>query len=148
MRETSGAERVAGYREAVEAAGLPFDPLLAPQGDWTVEAGYRMMSDVLALPDPPTAAVVASHTMVVGALQALRAGGLTVPRDMALVSFDDTATWPVVDPPITALEGRDDDVGALAAKLLLDRLSAPGLAGGYEIRLPMRLIVRRSCGCL
>lgn len=146
-RETSGAERLDGYRTALTMAGLPFDEALAREGDWTQEAGTRLMNELLALPQPPSALVVASHSMVVGALLALRAAGKRVPDDVALVSFDDTPSGPVMDPPLTALESQDADVGRLAAEMLLARLRSPEARGGYEMRLPVRLLVRRSCGC-
>lgn len=146
-KETSGAERLAGYRVALSEADLPFDAALALEGDWTQEAGLRQMAELLALPRPPTAVVVASHSMVVGAMLALRAAGQRVPEDMAVVSFDDTPAGPVMDPPLTALESQDYDVGRLAAEMLLARLRSPDSPAGYEVRLPVRLIVRRSCGC-
>lgn len=147
LRETSGAERLAGYTQALQDAGLPFDPLLAREGDWSREAGQRMMDVLLELPEPPTAVVVASHTMVVGALLVLRARGRRVPVDMALVSFDDTPSWPVMDPPITALESNDYELGRLAAELLLARLRGQGTAGRSVVRLSAPLVLRRSCGC-
>lgn len=146
-RETSGAERLAGYRAALSEAGLRDDPALICEGDWSQEAGSRLMAELLALPVPPSAVVVASHSMVVGALLALRAAGKRVPDDVALVCFDDTPSGPVMDPPLTALESQDYDLGRLAAEMLLARLRSPDSRGGYEVRLPARLLVRRSCGC-
>ncbi len=158
LRETSGHERLDGYRLALAAHALPFDARLAHEGDWLQESGARLMADALALPDPPTAVVVACQAMALGALQALRRAGRRVPDDVALVSFDDTPAAALLDPPLTTLESHDYDVGRLAAEMLLARLAAadnargtavrdgPG-TGTKDIRLSTRLVARRSCGC-
>lgn len=147
VQDTSGGERLTGYRQALDAAGLTSDPTIEMQGDWSQGAGQRLMGELLALAERPSAVVVASYAMMVGALLTVSAAGLRVPDDVALVSFDDTPFWPVIDPAITALESRDYEVGRLAAELLLGRLRSPTSAGGNVIRVPARLLARRSCGC-
>lgn len=146
-RETSGSERLTGYCEALLTMGLPYDGDLVCEGDWSRQSGVSHMTSLLQFPERPTAVVVASHSMVVGALLALRAAGLRVPDDMALVSFDDSPLWPVLDPPITALNSQDEEVGRLAAHLLLERLRDASPRAAVTIRLPVRLVARRSCGC-
>lgn len=147
LRESSGVERLKGYRAGLEGAGLPFDPRLALEGDWSLESGRRMMEAVLDLPTACGAVVVGCHAMALGALLALRAAGQRVPADVALVSFDDVPYGSMMDPPLTALQSQDYDVGRLAAEMLLAHLDNPDARGGCEVRLPARLVVRRSCGC-
>ena len=100
---------------------------------------------MMAAAEPPTAIVAASDTLAIGALRAVRATGLRVPEGVALVSFDDPVFADLLDPPVTALSRHDREIGELAAGLLLHVLA--GEADRPEVRIPLELIVRRSCGC-
>jgi LacI family transcriptional regulator len=147
QHETSGAERLAGYRQALERAGIPCDARLVAEGDWTEQSAYRLVPALLACPDPPTALVIASSLMAIGALLALRERGYSVPLDMAVACFDDAPWAPLIEPPLTALSRQDYAVGATAAGLILDQLATGEERRPREEILPLRLIVRRSCGC-
>jgi DNA-binding LacI/PurR family transcriptional regulator len=147
LHETSGVDRLSGYRQALVAAGLPYEPDLVVEGDWTEPSGYAAAGRLLDLPDPPTALFVAGSPPAVGALLALRDRGIAVPGEVALACFDDTPWAPLVEPPLTALERQDYALGQVAADLILEQLSAQPPASPRERLLPMRLVVRRSCGC-
>ena len=147
LHETSGADRRSGYGRALAAAGLPYDPALVVEGDWTEPSGYAAALRLLNLADPPTALFVAGSLLAVGALLALRDRGIAVPDAMAVACFDDTPWAPLVEPPLTALERQDYALGRIAAELILEQLSAQPPASPRERLLPMRLVVRRSCGC-
>lgn len=147
LEETSGADRLVGYRQALAAAGIPYDPELIGAGDWTECAGYDQTQHLLALPRPPTALMIASSSMAVGALSALRGHGVSVPDALALACFDDTQWMPLVDPPLTALCRQDYVLGQSAAELILDQLTGRHAGLPRERLLPMELVVRRSCGC-
>jgi LacI family transcriptional regulator len=145
---TSGIERLDGFRHAVAAAGLDCPDEYVRVGDpaWSAASGAEATAALLALPTPPTAIVAASDTLALGALEALRAAGARVPDDVALVSFDDPYFGDLLDPPLTALSRAERELGDLAASLLLAALEGTGGPPG-ETRVPVRLIVRRSCGC-
>ncbi|MFN8620368.1 MAG: LacI family DNA-binding transcriptional regulator [Chloroflexota bacterium] len=144
--ETSGAERLAGYRLGMLAHGLPVDERWVRQGDWTVGSGQVETAALLALAEPPTAIISADAAGALGALLALREAGLRVPRQMALACFDEPAGGALIDPPLTTLVSRDREMGELAATLVLRALEDPD-AETVDVRLPMELAVRRSCGC-
>jgi LacI family transcriptional regulator len=72
---------------------------------------------------------------------------LRVPGDVAVVSFDDPPHGELFDPPITALARNERYMGELAATLLLHALQSDQTGPPAEVRLPVRLIIRRSCGC-
>lgn len=144
--ETSGADRLAGYNQTLQRAGVPLDPELVVVGDWTEASGYAQTLRLLDLPEPPSALVVASSAMAVGALSALRGHGVAVPRTVALVCFDDTPWTPLVDPPLTALHRQDYMLGQVAAELILARLAGQTVSPRERL-LPMELVIRRSCGC-
>jgi DNA-binding LacI/PurR family transcriptional regulator len=105
------------------------------------------MASLLALAEPPTAIVTSGDTLALGAMSACREAGLRLPDDIALVSFDDPEFGSLLDPPVTALARGDLELGRVAAKLLLDGLRGEAPADPPEVRLPVELVVRRSCGC-
>ena len=101
----------------------------------------------MALDEPPSAIVAASDTLALGALRQLRRMGRTVPADVALVCFDDPVDGDLLDPPMTALGRHYGDLGELAAGVLLRALRDGSDGDPVEIRVPLELVVRRSCGC-
>ncbi|MGA9700224.1 LacI family DNA-binding transcriptional regulator, partial [Pseudomonas sp.] len=82
-------ERVAGYRAALQAAGLGFDPRLLVNGGSDTAPARKATAQLLALPEPPTAIMAGNNLMTLGAMQALRDAHIEVPEQMALVGFDD-----------------------------------------------------------
>jgi LacI family transcriptional regulator len=146
---TSGIERLDGFRAAMTAAGLAIPPEHVVLGDdaWSVESGRKAALELLSLADRPTGLVAASDTLAVGAIQAARAAGLRVPEDVAVVSFDDPFFGDLLDPPITALARSERQLGELAASLLLHAIETRRFGPPTEVRLPVELIVRGSCGC-
>lgn len=144
--ETSGRERLTGFRRGLAQNGLALDEALIRDGNWTHEAGSRQTAALLATDPPPTAIVFVDAFTALGGLVAIRNSGLRVPEDVAVVSFDDWDAGEVLDPSLTALAQRGLQVGDLAASLLVRALEHT-IVGGIDVRIPMELIVRRSCGC-
>jgi DNA-binding LacI/PurR family transcriptional regulator len=145
---TSADERLAALREAAAAAGLALPAGYVGHGDaaWSEASGERAAAEMLAASDRPTALIAASDTLAVGTLRAARRAGLRVPDDVALVSFDEPVFADLLDPPLTSLSRHDREIGELAARLLLRVLGGED-AAAIEIRVPLELKVRRSCGC-
>jgi LacI family transcriptional regulator len=148
LSETSGAERLAGYRQALTASGYPCDPKLIAEGDWTEPGGYAHTARLLDVDNPPTALVIASSLMAVGTLLALRDRRIAVPDQMAIVCFDDAPWATLIEPPLTALGRQDYALGTTAAELILKQLDGATTGAGRDHLLPMVLVPRRSCGCL
>ena len=145
-RETSGAERLEGFRLGMLGNGLPVDERCIRPGDWTEATGRRETSALLALPEPPTAIVYPCADIALGGLGELNAQHVAVPGEVAIACFDDTGAAPLLDPPLTALVRRDREVGDLAASMVLRALEHR-TAGPMDLRIPMELAIRRSCGC-
>ena len=146
---TSGIERLEGYRVAVRELGLVERDDYTQFGEttWSAHSGADAMERLLALPAPPTAVVTSGESFAMGALSACRIRGLDVPGDVALVSFDDPPFGDLLDPALTALERNEEEMGRLAVSLLLHALQATTVPEPAEVRLPVRLVLRRSCGC-
>jgi DNA-binding LacI/PurR family transcriptional regulator len=146
---TSGVERLDGYRAAIRALGLVEreDYVQFSEADWSPHSGAEAVERLLAVGDPPTAIVTSGESLALGALSACRTKGLRVPDDLALVSFDDPPFGDLLDPPLTALNRNEEEMGRLAASLLLYALGSTVPPPPAEVRLPLELVVRRSCGC-
>jgi DNA-binding LacI/PurR family transcriptional regulator len=145
---TSGIERLDGFRAAIARHGLAVAPELVVLGDehWSPRSGKEAAARLLALEHRPTAIVAAGDTLAFGSLEALREAGLRAPDDVALACFDDPLFADFLDPPLTALARVERSLGELAAQLLLETIA--GKRGdAVEVRLPVELVVRRSCGC-
>jgi LacI family transcriptional regulator len=146
---TSGLERLEGFHAAVARFGLDDRSGYVQLADavWSPQSGAAAMGRLIALADPPTAVVTSGDTLALGAMSACRAAGLRMPDDVALASFDDPTFGDLLDPPVTALARNEAELGRLAASLLLHALESGSSGPPTEVRLPVELVVRRSCGC-
>ncbi|WP_397452977.1 LacI family DNA-binding transcriptional regulator [Pseudomonas sp. NA-150] len=140
-------ERVAGYRAALEAAGLAFAPVLLVQGESSSEPARVATRQLLALVEPPTAIVAANNLMTLGAMHALRDAKIAVPEQMALVGFDDFDWADFFVPRLTVIAQPVKALGERAVQLLLRRIEAPD-SETLSVRLAPTLRIRNSCGCL
>ncbi|MEB0077688.1 LacI family DNA-binding transcriptional regulator [Pseudomonas sp. CCI3.2] len=139
-------ERIDGYRAALSAAGLPFDPALLVNGESSSEPARLATGHLLALASPPTAIMAANNMMTIGAMHALRDAGIGVPEQMALVGFDDFDWADFFVPRLTVVAQPVEALGARAVKLLLKRIESPE-GKRQTVRLPPTLRIRNSCGC-
>jgi LacI family transcriptional regulator len=140
------SERISGYHQGLIAAGLGHTHDLVVSGSSESAGAERATADLLSRADPPTALVTANNAMTIGALQALRRLGLTVPDDIALCCFDDFAWADLFSPRLTAIAQPSREIGAEAVRVLLDRLAAPDRPA-RTLRLPCAFVHRSSCGC-
>jgi LacI family transcriptional regulator len=115
----SATERLHGYLEALDGAGIPFDPALVTGCELTVEDTAIAVRDMLTLPEPPTAILTTETNAMVGALQAIRQSGLSYPRDVSLIGFDDNSWSSVMDPPLTMIAQPMTHLGETAAEQLM-----------------------------
>lgn len=139
----TAADRVEGYRRALTDHGLA-DAASAFFGEFTIDSGYTLARQALALTPQPTALFAANNFIAVGALRALREVGLSVPDDISVVAFDDLPESMLIDPFLTVVRQPAYEIGRRATALLLDRLTAKAAAEPREIILPTELVVRRS----
>jgi LacI family transcriptional regulator len=142
-RTTTGLRRLAGYKAALREVGLPVDPSLIARADFRVDGGYQAARGLLRRPDPPDGLFVANNLMTVGALEALAAEGVDIPREIAIVGFDDTSWSTALRPALTAVSQPTYEMGQRAAELLIDRVGGAALQP-RDITLHARLIVRGS----
>jgi LacI family transcriptional regulator len=131
-------ERVLGYRLGLGRAGLAWDEEL-------VSADGKL-GPLLDLSSPPTAVVAGDHMVLTNVLHEVRARGLRIGRDLAIVSYDEVEWSELVDPPLTTMAQPIEEIGRTAVRLLLSRITDPERAP-ETIRLAPTLMHRSSCGC-
>jgi LacI family transcriptional regulator, repressor for deo operon, udp, cdd, tsx, nupC, and nupG len=142
-RCTVSPDRLAGYRDALLAGGIDYDPSLVEPGDFLFESGEAAAHKLLALRDPPTALFCANDACALGAMRHVRSLGLTVPRDVSIVGFDDIHLSVQSEPPLTTMRQPRFDIGFAAMTLLLDILAGiPNLV--TQLTLPVDMVVRGS----
>jgi DNA-binding LacI/PurR family transcriptional regulator len=138
-------ERLAGYQEVLGQYKIPYDPSLVEEGTWEVQSGYHAAKKFLLMPDRPTAIFAANDLMALGAIYAIQDAGLNVPKDIAVVGYDDREITSFSNPTITTICPPSFEMGQLAAQLILDRLEDQ-IEIKDPIRVQSRLIIRESCG--
>jgi LacI family transcriptional regulator len=143
---SSAQDRAEGYRASLAAHGVPVDEGLIFTGDFKQESGSRLAELVLACEPRPTAIFAANNFIALGVLQTLQAAQLRVPEDMALVCVDDLPFLSAIDPFLTVAAQPAYEMGAVAARLLVERLTTRQTGKAREVILPPQLIIRRSCG--
>jgi LacI family transcriptional regulator/LacI family repressor for deo operon, udp, cdd, tsx, nupC, and nupG len=141
---STGRERLRGYKDAHSQAGIPVRSELIRLGDFKQESGRTMAHELLSLSDPPTALFVCNGLMTAGALEAIAVRGLKIPKQVAIVGFDDLPLAAVLNPPLTVVHQPAYEVGKCAAELLLKRID-DGSRPATNLKLMPELIVRKSC---
>lgn len=137
-------ERYAGYRGALDEAGIRFDSSLTIfEGGWEPSATSAMVDAVVRLPERATALVCGSDLVAVGAVRHLLDSGFAVPRDVAVCGFDEFPFAPHVEPALTTVAVPAWEMGK-AAGVCLIRALAGHRDPGREIRLPVTVRVRAS----
>jgi DNA-binding LacI/PurR family transcriptional regulator len=137
-------DRTQGYKLALEAAGVGFDPGLVVEGDWSYPSGYRAMQKLLDRGHSFSALFAQNDRMAIAAIRALREGDRRVPQDVAVVGYDDVPAAEYCDPPLTTVRQPMQEVGKVATRLLIQAIEEPGAAQG-EVLLRGELIQRCSC---
>jgi LacI family transcriptional regulator len=141
------AERHRGFGEALAEAGLEFDPdLLLSSGGIHLDQSRTAVRRVLKRRDRPSALVSASMVLSIGALEAIRDVGLSIPDDIAFATFDEPAFADLFSPRLTSVVQPAFDVGRQGMRLLLRRIRQRD-APVRTVRLMPRIAHRESCGC-
>ncbi len=141
LNTTAALDRLTGYRQALQQYGLTVDEALIAEGDFTEESGARAMQQLL--PHHPDALFCASDTMAQGAMRVIRAAGLHIPDDIALIGYDDMAFAANLEPPLSTVRQPIETMGQEAVHLLLDLGTDPDAEPRHLI-LPTELVIRAS----
>jgi len=137
-------EREHGYLVALRKHNLPCVEECLRQGNNRQDGGHRAVCELLSLPQPPTAILIANNLMTLGGLQAIHESGLAIPEQVSLVGFDDMDWASSLRPPLTCVAQPAYEMGEKAAQILLERIRQPEQPHQILV-LDTRLIIRASC---
>ncbi len=135
--------RLAGYVAGMKTRGIPSSDHRVVPGDFTPESGHRAARQLLE-GGAPEAIVCANDIMAIAVIAELRARGVAVPREVAVVGFDDLTSAHLTNPPLTTV--RQDKTTQLEHAVQLLERAWDGGAPSTAVTKP-RLVLRRSCGC-
>jgi LacI family transcriptional regulator len=138
-------ERLAGFRQEMEQAGIPDSEQLILEGDTTFESGYRIANQVAGLEHQPTAVLAGNDEMAVGVINFLSTHGLCVPQDLSVMGFDDMPIAQQVAPPLTTVCQPVDQIVQSALQMLVRLMQGQQPPEQQHVQVPTRLVIRRSC---
>jgi DNA-binding LacI/PurR family transcriptional regulator len=124
-KELFNRNRLSGYREALESGGIEYDPEFVREGGTLKEDGKSMMRELLELRDRPDAVICGDNYLSLGAVKAAREAGLEIPRDIGILSFDNSPIAEFSEPPLTTVDIDVFEMGVQAANLLFKRIENP-----------------------
>ena len=139
------ALRFNSFRHALSEAGLALDPALIVESDLTISDGYRAMQRFAAQPRLPDALFCINDLVAMGALCAAHERGIAVPGTLSVLGYDDSEFAAYTSPPLTTVRQPAFDMGATAARLLIEHLDGKQPLP-REVALPPTLVERRSVG--
>ena len=140
---TSAGQRLNGYRRALEDAGISYNPNLVREGDFETHSGFNQMKSLLDSGEKFSAVFVASDAVALGAYDAIRSAGLTIPDDISVVGFDDIPLSSYASPKLTTVRMPAREIAQDSCYLLM-RLMKREFPENRMISLPTELIIRGS----
>ena len=139
--------RERGYRQALEAAGIPVEEELIRVGGYRADTATEPARELLELDPRPSAIFAANDMTALETMAVAQSMGLTVPGDISIIGFDNVPESALAEPPLTTIEQPLHEMGAEAVRLVIDLIDNPS-GPPARIVLPTRLVVRQSCRAL
>ena len=130
------------FEKKMKMMGL-YEPKYVFIGDWSPAEGYELMKKAIELGNLPSAFVIASDPMAIGALRAIHQAGLKVPEDISIISFDDIDAAAFLNPPLSTVKMYAYEMGEIAVNALYERMNGRSIP--VKILTPAKLIIRESC---
>lgn len=141
---SSVRERLEGYKKALFENNIEFDNSLVKESNLKMEDSYKLMKEFLELENRPTAVFTYSDLLAIGALKALKEAKLEVPKDIALVGYDDIEFSSLLEVPLTTVHQPRYRIGEEGAKILIDRIEGKDSEDLHQIVLKPELVIRES----
>jgi LacI family transcriptional regulator len=142
----SSHDRLKGYCAALAEAGiLPTKSYIRGGSDWEQETGYKEVTALFRLKNPPEGIFCSSDMLAAGALKAVSDLGLKVPGNVAIVGFDNRSFCPYLNPPLSSVAMPIGEMGKTATELLVEDI-INGSSEPKTIELNCGLVIRKSCG--
>jgi LacI family transcriptional regulator len=138
-------DRIEGFLEATAQAGISGSAQYIRLGATRHGASSKIIADLLALPDRPTAILASDNVVALEVFKTIRALGMSIPDDLSLIAFHDADWTSVTSPPITVISQPVYDLGMQSARILIKRITGTAEAPGRVV-LVTTLIERQSVG--
>jgi LacI family transcriptional regulator len=129
--------RERGYRQALATWDVPVDESLIMRGGWTVDGGRALQQRLLDMDNPPTGVFAFNDRMAMGACDALKSAGLSIPGDVSIVGFDDDELASYLQPPLTTVVLPHEEMARWAVAALLEEQVPPGAPRRVKIECPL-----------
>ncbi|MFN2146368.1 MAG: LacI family DNA-binding transcriptional regulator, partial [Anaerolineales bacterium] len=142
---SASADRLSGYQDALQEAGIAFDEKFVRFGDFDLESGYAQMKSLLDSALSMTAVFVASDVVAFGAMAAIRERGLRIPQDIAMVGFDDVPLARFVEPYLSTIRLPASELSQRCFDILIQLIQGEQVEP-KTILLDTELVIRESCG--
>jgi DNA-binding LacI/PurR family transcriptional regulator len=144
-QNVSSGERLQGYKQALNTAGITVDPLMIIEGNYRIESGYDGTNILLKLPDSvvPSAIFCADDPTAFGALNCLAERGIKVPEEMSVIGVN--GGQDAMDKGLTTLRQPFEDIGSSATDVLLEMIDT-GTSTGKKIILPPTIVSGHTVG--
>ncbi|MGG0617176.1 catabolite control protein A [Bacillus altitudinis] len=135
--------KLAGYKRALEEAGIAFDEALVAEGDYSYDSGIEALANLLEQSDKPTAVIAATDEMALGVIHGAQDRGVSIPEDLEVTGFDNTRLSLMVRPQLTTVVQPTYDIGAVAMRLLTKLMNKEQVEDQI-VELPHRIEERQS----
>jgi LacI family transcriptional regulator len=150
MKLISANQRLQGYKDGMDAAGIPHHEELIEIGDYTTETALICARRLLSLADRPTAIFAANDMSAMGVYQAARELGLQIPGDLSVIGFDNLHEAAHLNPPLTTIDQSLEKMGIIAMEMLVELVKGKSLPinpaqEGNLHKIPTQLVIRDSC---
>lgn len=139
----NSVRKLAGYKRALEEAGIAFDDVLVAEGDYSYDSGIEALAHLLEQSDKPTAVIAATDEMALGVIHGAQDRGVSIPEDLEVIGFDNTRLSLMVRPQLTTVVQPTYDIGAVAMRLLT-KLMNKEQVDDQIVELPHRIEERQS----
>lgn len=139
-----GPRRLRGFNRALTDCGLSLNPDHFVEGDFSLASGKRAAETLIARGKLPTALMVINDLSAIGVILALQEAGYSVPKDVAVVGFDDIPEAEIVRPTLTTIAQKPRIIGEKLAQALFERLENPNITTRRIIETPYEFIMRQS----
>ncbi|MBA7701110.1 Catabolite control protein A [subsurface metagenome] len=144
LNETNARDRLEGFRKAMKDFGLPCRDNCIVYGDFNRDKAYNEVGKLLALEDRPSAIFSSDDYMAIAAMQRIKDAGLSVPKDIAVIGFDNIELSDHVQPALTTIQQPLQELGTKSMELLLDLINGRQKTPVNQF-LDVKLIKRQSC---
>jgi LacI family transcriptional regulator len=138
------ADRLSGYKRALAEGGLPYDAELILINSLTDEGGVAATEQILKMKKVPDGIFSANDTCAVACIRELKAAGVRVPEEIAVVGFNNDPISRVIEPDLTTVDYPGMEIGEQAASTLIQQLKNPTSSQLSTIVLDHKLIIRKS----